>query len=143
MRSETPDLPSFAAAAEAPRRTIISLTPLIDVVFILLIFFMLASSFERWRAIGLEAQPPGAAGEAMLGAMLVEIRPDGLRLSGDAITAEALAARVSARMTAQPDQSFLLRAAAGVPLQRAVTVVDLLSDAGARRISFQQPGTAP
>ena len=33
----------------APRP--ISLTPLIDVVFILLIFFMLASSFLDWRAV--------------------------------------------------------------------------------------------
>lgn len=33
-----------------PRRSI-SLTPLIDVVFILLIFFMLASSFVQWKGV--------------------------------------------------------------------------------------------
>ncbi|OOC09384.1 ExbD/TolR family protein, partial [Thioalkalivibrio halophilus] len=37
------------------RRNLISLTPLIDVVFILLVFFMLASSFLDWRAVELEA----------------------------------------------------------------------------------------
>jgi biopolymer transport protein ExbD len=48
------------------RRTLISLTPLIDVVFILLVFFMLASNFSQLRAIGVtipaEAGGP-AAGE--------------------------------------------------------------------------------
>lgn len=34
-----------------PKSKSISLTPLIDVVFILLLFFMLSSSFNRWFAI--------------------------------------------------------------------------------------------
>ena len=33
------------------RRSLVSLTPLIDVVFILLIFFMLASNFVDWQFI--------------------------------------------------------------------------------------------
>ena len=36
-----------------PRRRPISLTPLIDVVFILLMFFMLTSAFTRWKAVDL------------------------------------------------------------------------------------------
>ncbi|WP_417455223.1 ExbD/TolR family protein [Kiloniella sp.] len=35
---------------------VISLTPLIDVVFILLIFFMLASSFLDWRELSVQGQ---------------------------------------------------------------------------------------
>lgn len=35
------------------RRKGISLTPLIDVVFILLMFFMLTSTFTRWKAVDL------------------------------------------------------------------------------------------
>lgn len=38
-----------------PRRRRISLTALIDVVFILLMFFMLTSSFSQWRAVELNA----------------------------------------------------------------------------------------
>jgi len=34
-----------------PQRSLVSLTPLIDVVFILLIFFMLASNFIEWQFI--------------------------------------------------------------------------------------------
>ena len=38
---------------QRPTGRLISLTPLIDVVFILLVFFMLASSFLDWRSIDL------------------------------------------------------------------------------------------
>ena len=35
----------------ARRRSLVSITPLVDVVFILLFFFMLASSFDRWQQV--------------------------------------------------------------------------------------------
>ena len=40
--------------AQARRRSIISLTPLIDVVFILLLFFMLTSRFHHYQAMALK-----------------------------------------------------------------------------------------
>ena len=38
--------------AARKRRSLVILTPLVDIVFILLIFFMLASSFDDHRVIG-------------------------------------------------------------------------------------------
>ena len=43
-----------------PRRRPISLTPLIDVVFILLMFFMLTSTFTRWKAVDLRLPIAGS-----------------------------------------------------------------------------------
>lgn len=48
----------------SPRRAIPSLTPLIDVVFILLLFFMLTTAFAERRRLDLETTPPGGAGAA-------------------------------------------------------------------------------
>ncbi|MFV1872594.1 MAG: ExbD/TolR family protein [Oleiphilus sp.] len=50
--------------APVRRGKAISLTPLIDVVFILLLFFMLSSSFSRWFAVDVSLpmpsdEPPG------------------------------------------------------------------------------------
>jgi biopolymer transport protein ExbD len=45
-----------SALKRTRRKNPISLTPLIDVVFILLVFFMLASSFQKTRTV--ELQPP-------------------------------------------------------------------------------------
>ena len=50
-----------AGRPQGRRRPLISLTPLIDVVFILLVFFMLASSFLDWRSIDLNAPAQAAA----------------------------------------------------------------------------------
>lgn len=51
----------------------VSLTPMLDVVFILLIFFIVTSTFAREEAIGIEAPPPiGPVSEAER-AMLIEI----------------------------------------------------------------------
>ena len=56
--------------ARRRRRSLISLTPLIDVVFILLIFFMLASSFSTEEAIELSMPGSGAAEGALPGSLV-------------------------------------------------------------------------
>ncbi len=51
---------SSTALGYRARRKNISLTALIDVVFILLMFFMLTSSFNRWRAMDFIAPVAGS-----------------------------------------------------------------------------------
>ena len=128
--------PSWRIARPRRRRQLISLTPLIDVVFILL-----ASSFLDWRSIVLSAPSAGAASAAMEGALLVEVRAQGLRLSGRPVTLEELESRVRSRLADKPDQAVFLKPSAGVPLQRAVAVLDRLSAAGATRLSLTRDRT--
>ena len=59
--------------------------------------------------------------------MLVEIRSDGIRLAGQVLTLEALAGRVLERLASRPDLRVLVKPAAGVALQEAVAVLDLLA----------------
>ena len=123
------------------RRPLISLTPLIDVVFILLVFFMLASSFLDWRSIDLMAPSPTVAGSSTEGSLLVDVRADSVRLSGELVSLDELAARVGERLVLDADQRVLVRPAAGVPLQEVVTVLDRLSDAGVVDMSLiRDPG---
>lgn len=130
----TPRLPATRAGR---RRALVSLTPLIDVVFILLVFFMLASSFQDWRAIEL-ATPgrTGSSGPSMVGALLVEVRPDGLRLSAEPLSLEALAARVRRRVAGQPDVRVVVRPSHGVALQETVRVLDTLATTGVTGLSL-------
>lgn len=123
------------------RRAIISLTPLIDVVFILLVFFMLATSFVDWRVLDLASARAGG-NSAMNGAMLIDLRKDSLRLSGQTVTEEDLMRTLSSRFSADPAQRVLIKPEPGVPLQRAVDLVDRITAGGGRNISFvSQPGT--
>lgn len=135
-----PRLANSSFGPRARKRPLISLTPLIDVVFILLIFFMLASSFLDWRAIDLSAPGRAASGGGMEGALVVDVRQDALRLSGEAVSLDQLAARVRERVAAKPDQRILVRPADGVILQRTVTVLDLLSSSGVTQLSLIRSG---
>jgi len=45
-------------SARPPQEADVDLTPMLDVVFILLIFFIVTSTFAREEAIGLEPPPP-------------------------------------------------------------------------------------
>jgi biopolymer transport protein ExbD len=128
---ETPVL----LARQPRRRPLIGLTPLIDVVFILLVFFMLASSYLDWRAIELTAPSETAAGGPVEGALLVEIRPEGLRFAGEFLPLETIVQRAERRLNRVPETPVLVKPAAGVTLQRTVTVLDRLVAAGAVNLS--------
>lgn len=117
------------------RRRLISLTPLIDVVFILLVFFMLASSFLDWRSIALNA-PAGRTGSGMEGAILVRVGTSSLDLNGEPLDINQLGERVRTYLARDPEQSVVVRPEAGVALQRLVTVLDRLAESGGRNISL-------
>lgn len=119
-----------------PRRALISLTPLIDVVFILLVFFMLASSFLDWRSIALETPKTATGGGAMEGAVLVEIRDADVRLSGRALSLEDATVALRRQAAERPDLRALLRPAQGVSMQRTVDVLDALDAAGIGGLSL-------
>lgn len=126
----------FLATHNHRRRPLVGLTPLIDVVFILLLFFMLASSFLDLRAIGLDVPAPAGDTAPVRGALLIEIREDGLRYGGAYIALDRLVDRVDTQLRSKPDRRVLVRPREGVSLQRAVTVLDRLSAAGAHNISL-------
>ena len=115
---------------------LIRLTPLIDMVFILLVFFMLASSFLEWRTIVLQPPQQARPGGPMEGAYLVEVNADGLRLSGQAISPQTLEERARAWADMRPARPVLVKPGAGVALQEAVRVIDLLASAGITDMSF-------
>ncbi len=140
LQAYAPSPPASNRLARRPRRRqLISLTPLIDVVFILLVFFMLASSFLDWRSIELNTPGTNQGGERLEGSLLIDIRPDGLRLSGEALSPEALILRVRELLAKDPEQRILVRPADGVVMQETVTLLDSLSAAGVTDLSLIAP----
>lgn len=127
---------SRLANSAARQRPLVSLTPLIDVVFILLLFFMLASDFLDLHAIPLDAPAATGEGSQMRGALLVEVRQDGLRLAGLYVSLEGLTTKVSAQLQTKPERRVLVRPGPGVDLQQLVTVLDALVRAGAVNLSL-------
>jgi biopolymer transport protein ExbD len=123
------------------RRSVITLTPLIDVVFILLVFFMLASSFVDWRVLQV-GMALGGVGQGSTGVFLVEVREGDIRLSGVAMNTDGLAQRLRMRPAKSPDTRVLVKPAAGVDLQRAIDIVDVIAGLGVKDVSFVETGGA-
>jgi biopolymer transport protein ExbD len=104
-----------------------SLTPMIDVVFLLLVFFMLAARFGLDQAIPLKV---GAGAGTWEGPpRLVDILPDGQRLNGVPVSADALATGLAPLVSLQSDP-IVLRPRDGASLQRLVDVMEGLEAAG-------------
>lgn len=104
-----------------------SLTPMVDVVFLLLVFFMLASRFGSDLALPL---PLSGAGEGYSGPpRLIEILPEGLMLNGGEILLEDLPARLET-MTENPNDTIILQGRDGATLQRVVDIARHLNQAG-------------
>lgn len=74
------------------RRTIVGLTSLIDVIFLLLLFFMLSSTFSRYSKLDLGVAGAGSgAGERPK--LIIALSQDGLvRLNGQATQPDDLSA---------------------------------------------------
>ena len=130
--------PLLLAPSSGKRRALVSLTPLIDVVFILLVFFMLVSSFADWQTITL-APPLAASGETrgFTGAVLMEVQGGGqIRLSGETLVLDEIAEPIRQMLDDAPNQRFIVKTQEGVPLQDLVDVLDQLSAVGVENIVF-------
>ena len=124
---------------ERPARHLISLTPLIDVVFILLVFFMLASSGLDWRAVDLTISGDSGDAQSPSPAIQIRLKADGsLSLGTEPMDIDALRTRMSATIAETPKRQIVIRSEPGVRLQRAVDMLDLLKAEGAGNVSFSR-----
>ena len=104
-----------------------SLTPLIDVVFLLLVFFMLAARFGQDLALPL--QTAGQAAPYQGPPRLVEITATGPRLNGTPTDAAVLPDRLARLMQTAAD-TVILRPDETATVQQLVDVIDILRSAG-------------
>ncbi len=132
--------PMLALAPPAPRRRP-GLAPMIDVVFLLLVFFLLAARFAPSTAVEVGA---GGGGEGWSGPpRLVEVAASGaLRLNGSAIAPEALGPALRALMAA-PDDPVALRPDADASVQALADALALLRAGGAGPVLLLEARDAP
>ena len=113
-----------------------SLTPLVDVVFILLIFFMLQTNFLRPRAIEFSHSAGSSDASTDLALIGVEMHADGsIWLNGGACSSSMLLAYAS-RIQEVEKTRVLLAVDKDVILQDAVEVMDLFNQYDIMNISL-------
>ena len=113
-----------------PRAAEVSLTPMLDVVFILLIFFMVTSTFAQEEALKLE--PPATGQGAGAGkAMLIQIGADSLiRVNGRATDIGSVRAAIERVRAETPDIQVAIEVAPKTKSGVVAIVRDAAYDAG-------------
>ena len=117
----------------------LSLTPLIDVVFILLIFFMLESDFLRPYVI--ELPPPGGSARsasAKSTPLLVELHSDQSIWINKGNYAMADVEHVLYEFNPASDSPVVVACDPGVILQRTVSIIDILHRRGLTNIAITE-----
>jgi biopolymer transport protein ExbD len=121
----------------------LNLTPLIDIVFLLLVFFMLTAHFVQEETLDIEL-PKAETSTADEDESLVEVvlSPEGeMRVDGQVVPPERLEEVLRGALHAPGRKTVRLRGDDAAQLGRAVTVIDAARKAGARSLDIltEQP----
>lgn len=112
--------------------TDIDISPLIDMVFILLIFFMVSTTFVKDMKVDIERPGASSAQPASSKALRINIDQSGnIYLDGTAVQAWMVQSRVRDFIETSGNQSILVVTDRRVPAERLVEVVDQCRLAGA------------
>jgi biopolymer transport protein ExbD/biopolymer transport protein TolR len=122
----------------------INMTPLIDVMLVLLVIFMIAAPLMTSN-LKMELPRTDAAPSADDGpALTIAVTADGrLHLGDAAIARDELARALGLAAKRRPQPDVLLRADAAVPYGRVAELIGLVQDAGLTRVGFVTRPAAP
>ncbi|HEC58845.1 MAG TPA: biopolymer transporter ExbD [Methylophaga sp.] len=121
--------------APRKRRNLISLTPLIDVVFILLLFFMLSSSFIRWHQINLQSASESQSQTPDLRILKIESNEGQLSFNGTRLFMNDDAG-IQKFVAENKQATFVITVIEGIKIQVMVDLLDQLKQAGATKVSL-------
>ena len=129
----------FRDASQQPIAEL-ELAPMIDVVFLLLIFFIVTwqfARFERDMDISVPAAEETENDKQSIGEIIVNVREDGaVVLNGVGVTNDELLNRFKLIAAEYPDQAVILRGAAAADFQHIINVLDLVKRAGIWNVAF-------
>lgn len=115
----------------------INVTPLVDVMLVLLVIFMVTAPFILQSVKVKLPQTSPVATLKPAPALVVSVQPDGSAFLGrDGIELAALESRLKAELAQAPELSVQLRADAGVAYGRITEVMAAVSRAGVVKLSF-------
>lgn len=118
-----------------PEKKGLDLTPMIDVVFLLLIFFLITSIFAR-PSLPLNLPEAETARLTQEPEVSVAVKADGaILLDGREVALAELYPALRARYQGQEKRGITLLSDKGVPFGRVVEVMDQAKKAGAEEIS--------
>ena len=110
----------------------IDIAPLVDVVFLLVIFFAASTTFLETSGLQLELPESSATASREAEELTVYLGADGsLAFEEDTLTREELAARLRTELEARERKIVVLRADTTTEHGEVVEIMDLIREAGA------------
>lgn len=111
--------------------------PMIDIIFFLLVFFMMSTLYMvEQHTIPINLPQASASQSDIPKSINITIMSDGKVIyEKEEIPINLLKRRVTLQMASQPDSSFILRGDRLAEYGKVVAVMDELRQAGARRVS--------
>ncbi len=120
----------------------INVTPLVDVMLVLLTIFMVTAPFILQSVKVRLPETSAVATLTPAPALVVSVQPDGTAFLGrDSIELPALEARLKSELEKSAELTVQLRADAGVPYGRITEVMAAVSRAGVAKLSFVTAAT--
>ena len=123
-----------------PENPGVPLTPMIDVVFLLLCFFVTSQIFAQWETEIDVALPTAATGDMpqrLPGEVIINVRADGgTVVNGQTLDVAQLRSMMDRLVKLFPGQPVLLRADKATPYEHVVRVLDTCRQADIWNISF-------
>jgi len=126
------------------RDTSINLTPLVDVVFLLLIFFLLTAFFIQPEGVGVKLpEAEGTPGEVKEEIVVVVEASGKILLSDLEVSLDELEEQVRAALAQTPSRPVVIEADRRLVLQKAVSVMERCKRAGASRLIIATESPPP
>lgn len=117
---------------------------MIDVVFLLLIFFIVSwqfAKFEEDMDVSVPAAEERAQEDKPVGEIIVNVMADGkVVLNGSPVTLEALLVKLEEIGKAFPNQAVILRGHVDTDFQKIIDVLDRVKKAGIWNVAFAKMG---
>lgn len=114
----------------------INVTPLLDLCFVLLVIFMITTPLLESSTdliVPTSKASRNAVDPAKISTLAID-RNERLTLNGEAVTAEALPARLIELVRSKPDAAVVIRPHKDLPVQRLMTLLDALKAAGITKV---------
>ena len=115
----------------------LDLTPLLDVSFIILIFFILTTTFIEDNELGIEKPNAGSQSQGLKDPMEIIINSkNNIYIENSLIEEETLKTKLKQRLAANPNTSLIIQADKNSNLSTFVFVFDAAKTVGIQEISI-------
>ena len=123
-------------AGKSKRRVSLDISPLLDVVFLLLIFFLVTTTFVSDAGMDLELPESTTAVPSEMAPTVVSVSEDGvIQFDGNSVSVDELQAAVAA-LPDEERQRVTVRADSRVDYGVIIRIIDALRNAGVNGVSL-------